>query len=83
MPRSEILLLNTAGFFLEYVLGIWVFSQAFPKRKEEVWGWRLILNEMALHGLLLYIIFWNYEKRLTIPGKIAVGGCWLFMIALY
>ena len=83
MTKSEILLLNTAGFFLENVLGIWVFSQAFPKRKEEVWGWRLILNEMALHGLLLFIIFWNFEKRLTIPEKIAVGGCWLFMIALY
>lgn len=73
MTKSEILLLNTAGFFLENVLGIWVFSQAFPKRKEEVWGWRLILNEMALHGLLLFIIFWNFEKRLTIPGKNSSG----------
>ena len=36
MTRSEILLLNTAGFFLENVLGIWVISQAFPKLKEEV-----------------------------------------------
>lgn len=50
MTEKGILVLNTIGFFLETALGIWIFSQAFPRRKEMVWEWRLILNEALLHG---------------------------------
>ena len=53
--EKEILVLNTIGFFLETALGIWIFSQAFPRHKEVVWEWRVILAEALLHGLLLFI----------------------------
>lgn len=72
MTEKGILVLNTIGFFLETALGIWIFSQAFPRRKEMVWGWRLILNEALLHGLLLFILLWNFEKCLSKLGKAAI-----------
>lgn len=72
MTEKGILVLNTIGFFLETALGIWIFSQAFPRRKEMVWGWRLILNEALLHGLLLFILLWNFEKCLSKLGKVAI-----------
>ena len=37
-----------------------------------VWGWRLILNEALLHGLLLFILLWNFEKCLSKLGKAAI-----------
>ena len=69
MTEKGILVLNTIGFFLETALGIWIFSQAFPRRKEVVWEWRLILDEALLHGLLLFIIFLNFFRRLNVPAK--------------
>lgn len=72
MMEKEILVLNTMGFFFETALGIWIFSQAFPRRKEMVWEWRLILNEALLHGFLLFTLLWNFEKCLSKFGKVAV-----------
>lgn len=72
MTEKGILVLNTIGFFLETALGIWIFSQAFPRRKEVVWEWRLILDEALLHGLLLFILLWNFEKCLSKLGKAAI-----------
>ena len=83
MTEKGILVLNTIGFFLETALGIWIFSQAFPRRKEMVWEWRLILNEALLHGLLLFIIFLNFFRQLTVPVKFLLSLLWIGTLLFY
>lgn len=83
MTEKGILVLNTIGFFLETALGIWIFSQAFPRRKEMVWGWRLILNEALLHGLLLFIVFLNFFRQLTVPVKFLLSLLWIGTLLFY
>ena len=83
MTEKGILVLNTIGFFLETALGIWIFSQAFPRRKEVVWEWRLILDEALLHGLLLFIIFLNFFRRLNVPAKFLLSLLWIEILLFY
>lgn len=83
MTEKGILVLNTIGFFLETALGIWIFLQAFPRRKEVVWEWRLILDEALLHGLLLFIIFLNFFRRLNVPAKFLLSLLWIEILLFY
>ena len=58
-----ILGLNTLGIIIETGLGIWIFSKAFPRRADDEWGWKEVVNEA-----LLYLVIW-----LLIPYDITKG----------
>lgn len=68
MTEKGILVLNTIGFFLETALGIWIFSQAFPRRKEVVWEWRLILDEALLHGAVVVYYIFKFFQAIECSG---------------
>ena len=55
-----ILGLNTLGIIIETGLGIWIFSKAFPRRAEDEWGWKEVVNEAVLHGIIFSLIFHNF-----------------------
>ena len=66
-----ILGLNTLGIIIETGLGIWIFSKAFPRRAEDEWGWKEVVNEAVLYLVIWLLIPYDITKGLGVVwGKV-------------
>ena len=54
-----ILGLNTLGIIIETGLGIWIFRKHFHAGRM-MWGWKEVVNEAVLHGIIFSLIFHNF-----------------------
>ena len=61
-----ILGLNTLGIIIETGLGIWIFSKAFPRRAEDEWGWKEVVNEAVLYLVIWLLIPYDITKGLGV-----------------
>lgn len=78
-----ILGLNTLGIIIETGLGIWIFSKAFPRRAEDEWGWKEVVNEAVLHGIIFSLIFHNFFHRYGSDVKTGIIIGWIVAIVGY
>lgn len=61
-----ILGLNTLGIIIETGLGIWIFSKAFPRRMDDEWGWKEVVNEAVLYLVIWLLIPYDITKGLGV-----------------
>ena len=78
-----ILGLNTLGIIIETGLGIWIFSKAFPRRAEDEWGWKEVVNEGILHFEIWIIILHNFVDVWSIGLKYLFVSLWLALLFVY
>ena len=78
-----ILGLNTLGIIIETGLGIWIFSKAFPRRAEDEWGWKEVVNEGILHFEIWIIILHNFVDVWSTGLKYLFVSLWLALLFVY
>ena len=78
-----ILGLNTLGIIIETGLGIWIFSKAFPRRAEDEWGWKEVVNEGILHFGIWLIILYNFVDAWSTGLKTLFMSFWLILLFVY
>lgn len=78
-----ILGLNTLGIVIETGLGIWIFSKAFPRRGEDEWGWKEVVNEAVLHGIIVGLMLLNFIPKWNASGKMLFCFGWICAIVIY
>ncbi len=78
-----ILGLNTLGIIIETGLGIWIFSKAFPRRADDEWGWKEVVNEAVLHGIMFSLIFHNFFQGWGSDVKAGIIIGWIAAIVGY
>ena len=78
-----ILGLNTLGIIIETGLGIWIFSKAFPRRADDEWGWKEVVNEAVLHGIIIGLILLNFIPKWNASRKMLFCFGWVCVIVIY